>query len=145
MSLYINQDKEVFMGFIVQQGGPLALVNVILAFVVILLVLRSALELFIRKRKEQFPRLRNGIDAILFWSGLMVVLGFLQSFWGFFSGIDSLIASGTGDPKVIMGLIADDMIIIIFSLSFFTVSSIVWFAFRTRYQRLLANCVVGTD
>ena len=130
------------MTFILEQGGPFALVNLILAFVVILLVLRSAYELYIHKSKEHFLRLGNGINAILFWSGLMVVLAFLQSFWGAFTGIDSLIQSGTGDPKVILSLIADLLIIIMLSLSFFTVSSIVWFVFRSRYKKLLEKSML---
>ena len=125
------------MTFIMEQGGPFALVNLILGFVVIILALRSAVKLYIRKRQEQFLRLRNGINAILFWSGLMVVLAFLQSFWGAFTGISSIIESGSGDPKITFSLIADLLIIIMFSLPFFTVTSIVWFVFRNRYIQLL--------
>ena len=117
--------------------GLFGMVNVIIALAVIILAVKIAIELYIRKRNERLLALENSINAILFWSGLIVVLGFLQSFWGAITVISSVVAANVSDPLVILGGVADLLKNIILSLSFFSIFSIVWFVFRNRYIRLL--------
>ena len=130
------------MDGIAREYGPFAIVNIIIAFSVIFLTIKNAAELYFRKRKERLPGLDIKINAILFWSGLMVTLGFLQAFWGIFCGIDSIIVAGNSDPIVILALIASELRLIIFSLSFFSVFMIVWYVLWSRYRKLLSQNVL---
>lgn len=124
-------------------SGPMGVIIIIIAITVIFLTIVNSVELYIRKRKERIPGLERKIHAILFWSGLMVTLSFIEAFWGVFSGIDSIIEAGTGDPKVILGLVADVLRLIIFSLSFFLAFMIVWYILWSRYRKLLRNTVLN--
>ena len=125
------------MLFFLSDLGFLGIVNMIIAFAVIILAIKNAIELFISKRKERLGGLENSINAILFWSGLMVVIGFLSSFWGATSVIISLVQANISDTIVILRAIANLLKLIVLSLSFFTVFAIVWFILRTRYKHLI--------
>jgi len=113
-------------------------INVILTLVVLVQAIRCGVDLYIRKREERLPATGNRINTVLFWSGLIVLLGFVQSFWGASSGLESVIRSGSSDPKLVYALIAELLQVVIYSLSVFTVSVMIWFVFRSRHTKLLS-------
>jgi len=63
------------------EGGSFAFLLLLLAIVVVVLSVKKVIELFIQNRDPRSPGMENGINAILFWSGIMVVIPFLSTFW----------------------------------------------------------------
>ena len=127
------------MGIILQEWGPFGLINVVLTLVVIVQAIRCAVELYVRKRKERLQAMGNRINAILFWSGLIVLFGFIGSFTGTSIGLESVIKTGSSDPRIVYGLLIETLQLIIFSLSFFTATFVIWFAFWSRHKKMLVT------
>lgn len=120
-----------------QEGGPFMFLLLLLAIVVVLLSVKKAVELFIQNRDPRSPGMENGINAILFWSSIMVVIAFLSTFWGLSVASEAISMANDISPPIIWGGIHAVLIPIIFSLTFFTFAAIVWFVLRIQYKRLL--------
>jgi len=118
-------------------GGISMYLLLLLAIVAIVLSVKKAVELFIQKRDPRSPGMENGINAILFWSSIMVVIAFLKTFWGLNVASEAISMSNDISPSIIWEGIHMVLIPIIFSLTFFTFAAIVWFILRIRYKRLL--------
>ncbi|MCE5249208.1 hypothetical protein LLG96_03210 [bacterium] len=125
------------MGFILRNWGPFGIINVVLTLVVIVQAIRCAVELYVRKRENRLQTMGSRINAILFWSGLIVLFGFIGSFFGASSGLESVIKTGSSDPQIVYAMIVGLLQFVIYSLTVFTISVIVWFIIRNRYAKLL--------
>ncbi|KPK94081.1 hypothetical protein AMJ80_05600 [bacterium SM23_31] len=119
------------------EGGPFTFLLLLLAIVVVVLSVKKTVELFIQNRDPLSPGMENGINAILFWSGIMVVIPFLITFWALNVASKGMSMANDISPPLIWEGIHNVLIPIIFSLTFFTFAAIVWFILRVRYKKLL--------
>ena len=118
-------------------GGIGLFCTLILAFIIII-GLKNGYLLYIRKPHERLTKLGRSINTMLFWGGVIVVLGFLGTFIGLQSIIDLVMDAGAdADVKVLLGGIFLLLNLVIFSLTSFTVISIVWYLFTARHRKLL--------
>ena len=121
--------------------GPFGLLNVVILAVILIIALKNAYLLYIRRTPENLPGLGRSINTMLFWGAMVVVLGLLGALVGMQTGTDSILASGTRDFRVMLGGLSMILKLVVFSLACFTVISIVWFAFTGRHRKLLEQAM----
>ncbi len=118
--------------------GPLGLLNVLILSFIIVFGLKNAYLLYIRKSHEHLTKLGRSINTMLFWGAIMVILGFIGTFVGLQVVIDSLMDAGA-DFKVFLVGIFILLKLVIFSLTSFTIISIVWYLFTYQHRKLLES------
>ena len=116
--------------------GPLGLLNVLILAFIIVFGLKNGYLLFIKKSQEKLTKLGRSINAMLFWGAIIVILGFIGTFVGLQVVIDSLMDAGA-DFKVFLVGIFILLKLVIFSLTSFTIISIVWYLFTCQHRKLL--------
>ena len=120
----------------IQYMGPLGLLNVIILVFIVIFGIKNAYLLYIRKPHENLAKLGRSINAMLFWGAIIVILGFIGTFVGLQGAIDSVMDAGA-DAKVLLGGIFLLLKLVIFSLTSFTIISIVWYLFTGQHRKLL--------
>ena len=123
--------------------GPLGQLNVIILGFIIVFGLKNAYLLYIRKSHERLTKLGRSINTMLFWGAITVILGFLGTFIGLQVAIESLMDAGA-DVKVFLVGILILLKLPIFSLTSFTVISIVWYLFTSQHRKLLERSMKKT-
>ena len=118
-----------------EAGGPYMIPLTVLAGVVVVLSIRSAIELFVRGGRDP-ERLALGLDAILFWGSISAVLGLLGQFSGLYRSLQVIRHAAVVSPQFVAQGIAQSLITTLFGLSILAVSAIIWFGLTSRLNRL---------
>ncbi len=118
----------VQMGWI---GYPLALC----CFVIFALTSYSTVQLF---RPSAWAELRTKvfIDAILFWGGFTLIVGFLGTMIGLVVSAQSIEAAGTVSTTLVWGGIRVSLLCSVFGILVLAASSLTWFALQLRWRLL---------
>lgn len=119
-------------------GGPYMIPLSLLAVVTLALAAKKATELVTRTAVDR-ESLTRGLDAILFWGVISVVLGFLGQFTAMYKSLTIIRSAGLINPSLVAEGVAVSLITTIYGLAILAVSSILWFALRSRVNGLLAR------
>ncbi len=120
------------------QIGPLGELNVLILAFIIVFGLKNAYLLYIRKPHEQLTKLGRSINKMLFWGAIIVILGFIGTFLGLQIALKSQMGPRT-DIRLLFGGILVLLKLVIFSLTSFTVISVVWYLFTCQHRKLLES------
>ena len=117
-------------------GGPFMWLLLFTAIAIIGLAIKKLIEFYGKKELNQ-ANLEKGINAIIFWGGISVVLGFFAHFYGIYQAM--LIISKAPDisPAVIAEGYAVSLTTILFGLFIFLFATIFWFLLRWKYKQLI--------
>ena len=96
-----------------------------------------SVRLISEREHDRITALEFGINAILFFSLLIAFFAFLGTFRGMMPGGPTPAASGTGDPRVIIGGILSAMIPLNMSLTVAVFFLLAWFILRAILQKKL--------
>ena len=122
-------------------GGAFMWPLLLLAITVISLSVKKSLELYGTK-EQNLARLEVGLNAIIFWGGISVIVGFLGSFIGIYLAASYVPSSAEPiSTGIVWGGIRVALITTIFGLIIFTYSSIAWFILRNRFIKLIGKTV----
>ena len=122
------------------EGGPFMLLLLILAIVIIVLSVKKAIELF-GKNDLNKARLESGINAIIFWGGICLVLGFFGHFLGLYNAMQAIARASDISPSIVMEGYAVSLSTILFGLFIFLFAAIIWFSLRWRYKKMLEKSI----
>ena len=117
--------------------GPLGKLNVLILAFIIVFGLKNGYLLFIRKPHEHLTKLGRSINTMLFWGAIIVILGFIGTFVGLQYVLKFFIIPQEPDIKVLLVGIIVLLKLVIFSLTSFTIISIVWYLFTCQHRKLL--------
>ena len=110
-------------------GGPMMVVQLLLAIVIVILTTYKAIQFFTNKDPDR-ALFKKGLNAILFWGAFSVILGFLAHFMTLYKSINIIAHAGIISPeRVTMGF-GESLVSLLFGLWIFTFSSIIWFFLR---------------
>ncbi|MFQ5604649.1 MAG: MotA/TolQ/ExbB proton channel family protein [bacterium] len=122
-------------------GGVFMLPLLILSITVLTLTSKKIIELY-GKKELDFTRLEVGLNAIIFWGGLSVVIGFLGSFLGIYIAAGHIPATADDiSASIVWGGIRVALTTTIFGLIIFAFASIAWFILRSQLKKLMRNTV----
>ena len=116
------------MGFI---GYPLAFC----CFVIFALTSYSTVQLF-KPSAWAEPRTKVFVDAILFWGGFTLIVGFLGTMVGLVVAAQSIEAAGTVSTTLVWGGIRGTLLSSVFGILVLAGSSLTWFALQLRWRLL---------
>ena len=122
----------------IQDIGPMGELNVIILVFIIIVGIKNAYLLFIKKPHEQLTKLGHSINAMLFWGAIIVILGFIGTFVGLQVALESQMGP-RADIRLLFGGIFVLLKLVIFSLTSFTIISVVWYLFTCQHRKLLES------
>ena len=117
-------------------GGYFMWLLLILAVVIIVLSIKKAIELLSKNDLNQ-ATLESGINAIIFWGGICLVLGFFGHFLGLYNAMKAIDKADNISPAIVMEGYAVSLSTILFGLFIFLFSAIIWFTLHWRYKKIL--------
>jgi len=121
---------------IFQQGGIFMWPLLIIAISVVILSIKKAIDLF-GQTEQPRKQLESGLNAIIFWGAISVIIGFLAHFWGMYMALQAISMASDISPAIVAQGFAVSLITILFGLLIFLFSGIMWLVLRWRYKKLV--------
>ena len=113
---------------------PLLIVTIIIFY----LSIRKSVDLFILNIQNQ-AKLKNGINAILFWGSFSIVLGIFAHFVGIYQAMQAIMAANDISPAIVAHGYALSLITILSGLFLFMISGIIWLVLQWKYKKIIAS------
>jgi len=121
---------QVFM-----QGGLMMWFLVIVALVLLGLTIRTVLELLVRGGANTAV-VENGLDGLLFWGAVAVVLGVLGQTVGYYKSFSAMAAHGLISFRALWVGLAEGLISSIAGIGLLAVAGVLWFVLRWWYRSI---------
>ena len=118
----------------IMEGGPFMMLLLILAIIIIVLSIRRIIELYVKKDLNRV-KLESGINAIIFWGVISLVLGFFAHYLGLYNAMEAIMRANDISPAIVAEGYAVSLHTILAGLFIFLCSAIIWFALRWRYNK----------
>jgi len=118
----------------IMQGGEMMLFLLILAIIIIVLSIRRIIELYTKKDLNKV-KLESGINAIIFWGAISLILGFFAHYLGFYNAMEAIKRANDISPAIVAAGYAASLSTILVGLFIFMLSAIIWFTLRWRYNK----------
>lgn len=115
--------------------GPVAWPLLIIALANVGLIVWRASQLTGSSPKPG-PAVEAGINAILFWGVIALLLGYLGQYSGMYRSLTVAARAGVISPGAVALGVAESITTTIFGLMILVVSSIAWFVLRGRCRKL---------
>jgi len=110
----------------------------IIAAIILYLSIRKFIELFLQ-HNQNHSKLKNGINAIIFWGSFSVVFGVFAHFVGIYMAMQAVMEAGDISPAIVAGGYAMSLITILSGLFLFMVSAIIWLVLQWKYKKMLTS------
>ncbi len=118
------------------EGGLTMWFILLLAIVIAILTLVNAVRLFLGRQAD--ARTQSSVNAILFWSTVAVVLGWLGQWSGLYKGFVAIAQYGVANPSALILGFSESLISTIAGLTVFLVAAPCWFVLQARCRALRA-------
>jgi len=119
----------------IEQSGMWGWLLLVLLAVILALAGQGVVRLR-RARREEAARTLYGINAIFFWGGVSLLLGFLGQFSGLYLALTSLPPAAKISPSVIAAGFAASLTASTLGLAIFLLSALLWVSMRGWYRTL---------
>lgn len=119
------------------KGGIFMWPLLIILLSIIFISLKKAIDLFLRKNLEA-KHIESGLNAILFWGVLSIIIGFIAHFCGLYLAMVEIANANDISPAIVAHGFAVSLITIIFGMLIFLFSAIFWLILRWRYKQRIA-------
>ena len=120
------------------QGGVYMWPLLLFAIIIVGLSVKKIIDLFFKKDLNQL-QLENGINSILFWGGLSLLLGFLGHYHGMYLAMLAISRASDISPAIVAMGYGVSLITVMFGLLNLLFAAIVWFVLRWRLKKLTAK------
>jgi hypothetical protein len=117
------------------QGGFYMWFLLIFTCIILGLSIKKAIQLFGNKPADTI-RLDNGINAILFWGGISLLVGFFAHFHGIYSAMQAISHAADISPAIVAAGYGISLITILSGMFIFILSLFIWFILRWRLNRI---------
>ena len=119
------------------QGGTFMWPMTILVLVIVILAVKKSVELFLKTGTDRI-QLESGINAIIFWAGVNLVLGFLAHFSGVFLAMQEIMRARDISPAIVAMGYSQSLITILYGMTIFVFSAIIWFVLRWKFKKVIS-------
>jgi len=120
------------------QGGFYMWPLLLFAIIILVLSLKKIIDLFF-KSDFSHAKMESGINSILFWGGMSVLIGFLGHFHGLFLAMEAISRASDISPAIVAAGYGVSLITVLFGLLILLFSSIIWFVLRWRFKQLVSK------
>ena len=119
-------------------GGDYMYLILLFAIIILGLSIKKAIDLF-GKQNLSRPQMESGINAIVFWGGISLLIGFFAHFTGLYKAMQAIAEANDISPAIVAQGYGLSLITILAGMFIFIFSLILWFVFRWRVKRLRSN------
>ena len=120
------------------QGGFYMWPLLLFAIIIIVLSIKKIIDLFF-KSDLSHAELESGINSILFWGGMSVLIGFLGHFHGLYLAMVAISRANDISPAIVAMGYGISLITVLFGLLNLLFSAIIWFVLRWRFNKLISK------
>ena len=120
------------------RGGFYMWPLLIFAIIILVLSIKKIIDLFF-KTDLSHAKLESGINSILFWGGMSVLIGFLGHFHGLYMAMEAISRASDISPAIVAMGYGVSLITVLFGLLILLSSSIIWFVLRWRFKQLVSK------
>ena len=120
------------------RGGYGMWLFLIIWLVLIFIVVKKIIDFLHHKDLNKF-QLEKGINALFFWGGIAVIIGFYFHFQGLYNAMRIIANAYEISPQVVAEGYQQSLITVLTGLFTFFMSSILWFLFRWKLKTLEAK------
>ena len=117
------------------QGGFYMWFLLVFAGIILGLSIRKAIQLFGKKSADPH-QLESGLNAILFWGGISLLVGFFAHFHGIYNAMLAISRAADISPAIVAAGYGISLITILSGMFIFILSLIIWFILRWRFNRI---------
>ena len=121
---------------IFMRGGIYMWPLLIFAIIILVLSIKKIIDLFF-KSDLSHAKMESGINSILFWGGMSVLIGFLGHFHGLFLAMEAISRASDISPAIVAMGYGVSLITVLFGLLILLFSAIIWFLLRWRFKQLI--------
>jgi biopolymer transport protein ExbB/TolQ len=125
-----------------QEGGVFMWPILFIAIANLVLVIRVAMRIT-RGRPEDAPGTVHAINAILFWSALGALLGFLGQHSGLYKAMSVIARAPEISPRMVARGFAESLTTTIFGLAVLALSALAWFVLHAWLRRSAVGARAG--
>ena len=119
------------------RGGVYMWPLLLFAIIIVVLSIKKIIDLFFKKDLNSM-KLESGINSILFWGGMSVLLGFLGHFFGLYLAMEAISRASDISPVIVAAGYGVSLITVLFGLLNLLVASLFWFVLRWRLKKMIA-------
>ncbi len=117
------------------QGGFYMWFLLLFAVVIAGLTVRKTIDLFGRKESENGQKER-GVNAILFWGGMSLLVGFFAHFHGIYNAMMAISRARDISPAIVAAGYGISLTTILAGMFIFIISLIIWFLMHWKLSRI---------
>lgn len=117
------------------QGGFYMWFLLVFAGIIVGLSIRKAIQLFGNKSAD-IRQAESGLNAILFWGGISLLVGFFAHFHGIYSAMQAISRAADISPAIVAAGYGISLISILSGMFIFILSLFIWFILRWRLNRI---------
>jgi biopolymer transport protein ExbB/TolQ len=117
------------------QGGFYMWPLLLFAIIILVLSIKKIIDLFFKPDLSQV-KLESGINSILFWGGMSVLIGFLGHFHGLYLAMQAISRASDISPAIVAMGYGVSLITVLFGLLILLISALIWFVLRWRLKKL---------
>jgi biopolymer transport protein ExbB/TolQ len=107
----------------------------IIAVVILVLSIRKLTQLFGSAEVEPL-QFESGLNAILFWSGISLLIGLFAHFHGIYMAMQAISRASDISPAIVAMGYSMSLITVLSGMFIFIVSLIIWFFLRWRFNKI---------
>ena len=116
-------------------GGYMMWILLLIGITIIVLSIKNTIQLF-RKDSSKISEMKNGINNIIFWGVMSLILGFFAHFHGIYVAMILIRRTNDISPAILASGYQVTLIPILSSLFIFLISALIWLTLRWRYNKL---------
>ena len=120
------------------QGGMYMWPLLLFAIIIIIISIKKIIDLFFNPNLSH-AKLESGINSILFWGGMSILIGYLGHFHGLYFAMQAISRANDISPAVVAMGYGVSLITVLFGLLILLFSSLIWFVFRWRLKQLISK------
>ena len=120
------------------EGGFCMWPLLLFAIIILVLSIKKIIDLFFKTDFSQ-AKLESGINSILFWGGMSVLIGFLGHFHGLYLAMEAISRASDISPAIVAMGYGVSLISVLFGLLILLISAIIWFILRWRFKQLVSK------
>jgi len=120
------------------QGGFYMWPLLLFAIIIIILSVKKIVDLFF-KSDLSHAKIESGINSILFWGGMSVLIGFLGHFHGLYLAMEAISRANDISPAIVAMGYGVSLITVLFGLLILLFSALIWFVLRWRFKQLISK------
>ena len=120
------------------QGGFYMWPLLLFAIIILVLSIKKIIDLFFKPEISHL-KLESGINSILFWGGMSVLIGYLGHFHGLYLAMQAISRASDISPAIVAMGYGVSLITVLFGLVILLFSSLTWFVLRWRFKQLISK------